>query len=734
MKNTKHIRSMVKRMKEYEQDSKYVFVAAILTGKQIQSFVREFINMDKHEISGEILDIINDIIIYSKDIYEIDKYCDPFDDETYDKMISKFKKFRAEPFGNNSIGLANATYKYDVLSGTLDKTHFLTVEDREVINEETGTKDERPSFEEYMKSIPCSKDRILSVLVNQKKDGTSVTVDYKLYGDKYVADSAISRGKKDYGEGTDVSAILTKETFSAKRVKKLLGFAPKYIGIQYEMLISNDKKFKFEDFIGKKFANNRSAVSGLLRRILFADKKERKELRKFYSLVPVGFDILDKYVEKKSYYDLSWNDIYITMCETFIFGDIDMDYKILHGTKKEILKEFKEIAEKQLKKRGKLNHAIDGLVMTILDKDIRNKMGRSNNINKFQIAYKFPEEGVKTTIQDIIITTGNFGYKELLLKVDPVELNGTIQYKAQLHSLNRFKKMNPHIGDEIILKLSGDVIPYGYKDSSCRQGNGKKIKLPKYCECGAKLEEEKNKLRCPNNLCPHRIRGSFVTFFTELNAKGIGESICGQIYEELGITNITDILKLKKEDFKSLTGFKDKAAKEAMKTIEDVLSRPRTIPAILSALGIDSFRKSTATKLLDIISIDELIELIDNKDRDKLIKIIKSAEGIDENASKIADGLIDKIGLLKDLLSMLTIKETNNVKYDKTIVISGIRNDEELEELANLNGFMIKDSGKKYDLLVIKDSSYMDKSKAQYAQSKNIPIMTRTEFFSKYKK
>ena len=79
-----------------------------------------------------------------------------------------------------------------------------------------------------------------------------------------------------------------------------------------------------------------------------------------------------------------------------------------------------------------MNHAIDGLVMTILDKDIRAKMGRKNNINQFQVAYKFPEEGVKTIIRDLIVTTGNFGYKEFLLQVDPVVLNGTTQFKAQL--------------------------------------------------------------------------------------------------------------------------------------------------------------------------------------------------------------------------------------------------------------------------------------------------------------
>ena len=726
------LKERVRLMKQYESEGSLVFIAAILQSRGIQDFVDEFISINKSDIDDKMLDIINDIIVYSKSVYESDKYCDPFDDLRYDKMISRFKKFRPEPFGNNSVGLANAKYKYDILSGTLDKTHFLTNSDRKKYNKENETKDERDTFEEYIDDIPCSNDRILSVLINQKKDGTSVTVDYKLVGDEYVPDSAISRGKKDYGEGTDVSKILTKDTYPAKHIRKLLGFAPKYIGVQYEMLISNERKMLFEDIIGKKFVNNRSAVSGLLRRILFAPKKQCKELKKLYSLVPVGFDILDKHIEKKSYYDLNWSDIYVTICETFIHGDIDMDYKIIHGTKKEILKEFCEIAEKQLKKRVKLNHAIDGLVMTILDKDIRAKLGRKNNINRFQVAYKFPEEGVKTVIRDLIVTTGNFGYKEFLLRVDPVVLNGTTQFKAQLHSLNRFKKMNPRIGDEIILKLSGDVIPYGYKDASCREGDGKKIKLPKYCDCGSELVEENNKLRCVNSLCPHRISGSLTTFFTELNAKGIGESICKQLYEELNISNPADVLKLTKEDFKSLTGFKDAAAKAAMDTIQDILTRPRTVPAILSALGIDCLRASTATKILNVISIDELIDMVESNKRYELTEIIRTSEGIDKNAEKIVDGLFNKINILKELLSVISIKETKEQNFDKTIVISGIRNDENLIEIANNNGYNVKDSGKKFDLLVIKDESMLDKSKARYAKSNNIPIMTRSEFFKKF--
>ena len=720
-----NILDLIDRMDIDEAEGKYLYILILLRDEDVIKYIKKFLKLDKKEIKDDMLNIISRLIVHAKTIYESDKYCDAYDDNFYDKMLSKFKKFRPEPFGNNGLGagLANAKYKYDVLSGTLDKVHYIHTSQKT---------DDRGSLEEYIKDLPISKHDELSLFVNHKEDGTSVTIDYKYDNGYYIGDSAISRGKKDYGEGTDVSPIIPEYKFSSKYIKDILGYCPKYIGVQYEFLISNEKRILLEDHLKQKFSNNRSAAAGLLRRIIFADKKERKILKKFMSLVPVGFDVLDKYKED-TYYKLQWNELYVNICKTFIYGDIEMEYDIIHGNKKEILAQFEKMSEKTLKQRKKLNHAIDGLVCTVLDKDLQKKLGRKNNINKWQVAYKFPEEGKKTTIRGIEITTGNFGYKEMLLLVDPVILNGTKQFKAQVHSLNKFKKMDLHIGDEIILKLSGDVIPYGYKDSSCRKGDGKKIKFPKYCECGAPLVEEKNKLRCSNKRCPYRIIGSLNTFFVELNAKGIGEKTCKQLYEELGVKKPSDILKLTKKDFESLKGFKEASAQLCMNTINDIINKPRTIPAILSALGIDSFRSSTANKLLEVVSINDIINAIEDGDKDSLTEMIRKSEGIDTNASVIADGLIDKIDELKELLKIMTIKEKDNTKYDKTIVLSGLRNDEQLIEVANKSGYAVKDSGKKFDLLVIKDESMLDKSKAKYAMSKNIPIMTKNEFINKYK-
>jgi DNA ligase (NAD+) len=583
------------------------------------------------------------------------------------------------------------------------------------------------SIEDYLDSLPISKKDIITVLINQKKDGTSLTIDYKYDGNsKYIAKSAICRGRKDYGEGTDASIVVKGISVDASKVKKVFGYLPEYIGIQNEFLVSLEQREKLEKYLNRKFSNLRSASTGLLRRMIFSDEFEILKLRSFMSLVPVGFDILPKY--QKKIRESSWSEKYEAVCKTFIYGDVNMDYDIFSGTKNDILEKMDKISSKQYKNRNSLNHAIDGLVLTVVDDYLQKELGRKSSINQYQIAYKFQEECYKTIVRDIIVTTGNFGYKGILLKVDPVILNGTVQGKAQIHSIDKWNKMSIRVGDEIMLKLSGDVIPFGYKDSNCRRGNGKKLKLPTHCDCGSELVEENNMLRCPNKKCPHRVIGSLITFFKELNSKGIGDKICEQLYHECGVRKVSDIFNLTIDDFKSLKGFKDASAKICVDTIKEIVTRPRTIESILSALGIDSFRSTTARKILNNLDIQSLISLCESGDRRELESELRKVDGIDNNSSIIANGLIEQIDELKAILPQMYIKETNNPNYDKTILISGFRNDDKFESIANANEYNVKDTGKKFDILVIKDDSYLNKTKATLAKSKNIPIMTKDEF------
>ena len=141
------IKKICDLMNEFDRNSDYTLLAVCLRHEDIIKYINKFINMDKKEITSSMLDNIEVIITHAKTIYEMDKYVDPYNDTTYDKMLSRFKKFRPEPFGSNTTGLANSTYKYDKLSGTLDKAHF-------IYNGDKPDNDDRLSMEEFIDSIP----------------------------------------------------------------------------------------------------------------------------------------------------------------------------------------------------------------------------------------------------------------------------------------------------------------------------------------------------------------------------------------------------------------------------------------------------------------------------------------------------------------------------------------------------------------------------------------------------
>lgn len=717
----------INQLKRHSDNGHMAFVLLRLRNREVIEFINDFIETKNKDVKKDTLSTIKEIIIQCKTIYDLDWHEIPYDDVLYDKMLSKYKKFEKEPFGNASIGSANVKYKYDTLAGTLDKVHFIYDSEKEGLN------DDRPSLEEWFKSAGIEKKKI-RILANHKKDGTSVVADmvYDESSKSYKINKCTSRGKKDHGEGADISVVGKGIRFNPKSMKDKFGYIPAELGIQYEMVISHKHKTELEKYMNRKFANNRSAITGLLRRMVFATPKEADVLRQWISLVPVGFEFkgdLKNFME-----EYAWDEIYASVCATFIYGDVTMGYSIIEWkTIDDLLKDAREYADTLIEKRSKLNHEIDGVVLTILNPSIQKELGRKNHINQWQVAYKFPEQVKKTKIVGLIESTGAFGYKEFLAETEPVYLNGTLQNKGQFHSLDRFKSFNARIGDEVYLKLSGDVIPYMYTDETCERGNGEKLKLPKKCKCETELVEEKNKLRCPNVDCDQRIVGRLVTFLSEVNSKGLAEAACEKLYKTLNITKPSQLLQLTEKDFLKLDGFEKGSSKLAYETIQEIRTRPRKLSVIISSLAIDCFRKSTVEKVLAEISIEEIIKLAKESKIDELKGRLQKAHGVDKNSKIIAEGLIKYIYDFEKICSLMTIKKEISIKTSKTILISGFRNDEEFEEVAARNGYAVKDGVKKYDMLVIKNESYLSKPKAKTAKENGKPIMTYNEFIDKYK-
>lgn len=681
----------------------------MMKSKRVIKFIQDFLSDPSPSTID--LDRIKLIIMMSKSVYDLDEHILAIPDELYDTMLSKYKKFRDEPFAiSTMVGLSTTEYKYPSLAGTLDKAHHIY---------NTDVTDDRISVEEWVTKHARHFKNGASILVSFKIDGASIASDIMTDRQPYIAGS-MSRGKLDYGEGGDVSIITNGLVFT--KVENARYFN---MGIQYEFAISDEGKRKFEKLMNRTFANHRSAAVGLMRRMLFADKHHLKEYRKMFSLVPVGFEIPGSD---------DWLSDFTYVVENMGYGDVSLQYQYnTFDSPTEFLIWFDEYANQAISERESLDYAIDGLVITFCDADVQKEIGRSGNINKYQLAYKFPEKRKRTRVLGMQITTGNFGYKELMVDVNTVVLNGTNQSKGQVHSIKKFDNLNLHIGDECFLKLSGDVIPFLEVDETCARGNGPRLKLPTHCDsCGAELIIQKDKFRCINSNCDLNRIGKLVTFVNELNAKGIGFETIKQLYNDLHVSTIPELLELEFKDFIMLDGFADESAANAAQTIEDIKSKPRTHAVVLSSLGIDELRTSTAEKILDQIPFSELMLLIDLEDADELERRLKQCKGVDKKAEGYARELIS-LGsdYINTVFSYMTIKAPKDkVSYDKTILVSGFRNDEYFEIAANLAGYDVKYSGSKSDLVVIANDSYRSKPKAMNAIAHGIPVMTRDEFLT----
>lgn len=688
---------------------KYVCLANnMMKSSKVTDFINDFIS-DPSPLSVD-LDRVKLLIELAKSSYDLDEHVLAIDDTVYDVLLSKYKKFRNEPFASSTMnGLSTNEYKYPSLAGTLDKAHYIY---------ESEVTDDRLSVEEWISKHSRYFKNGLTIMISYKIDGTSIASDIVSDGERPYILSSLSRGKLDYGEGGDVSQITNGLTFIDVEDSRF-----HELGIQYEFAMSTSSKEKFEKLMNRTFANHRSATTALMRRMLFADKDQLKKYRKLFSLVPVGFELPNSE---------HWLTDFMYIIEHMGYGDVDLEYRYdIFYTMHDFMLFFEDYSNFVSNLRDELDYAIDGLVITICDKEIQEEIGRSGNINKYQLAYKFPEKRKKTKVMGLQVTTGNFGYKELMVDVIPVTLNGTKQGKGQVHSLNKFSNFDLSIGDECYLKLSGDVIPYLEIDDTCKKGNGYKLELPTTCDCcEEKLVIQKDKLRCVNQACDYNQIGKLVTFVKEMNSKGIGPETIKQAYYTLGIRTIPELLDLTYSDFMLLDGFQDESSANAAKTLEDLKNKPRKLAVVISGLGIDDLRTSTAEKILDVISYSELLYLIDNGDVFELEQRLRTCKGVDKKAEGYARELIS-IGskYIEKVVSYMNIKTEKTVDYDKAVLISGFRGDDFFEMVANSAGYNVRTSGTKYDILVIADNSGRSSSKAKLAEQLGRPILTKDEFF-----
>ena len=276
-------------------------------------------------------------------------------------------------------------------------------------------------------------------------------------------------------------------------------------------------------------------------------------------------------------------------------------------------------------KRDSLPFEIDGVVLKVNSLPIQEQLGFTAKVPRWAIAYKFPPEEMMTKLLDVIFQVGRTGAITPVAKLNPVYVGGVTVSSATLHNEDEIRRLDLMIGDMVIVRRAGDVIPQisGVVKEK-RDGTQKEIVFPTVCpECGSAIERVEGEAvaRCTGGLvCHAQLRESILHYVSRdaLDLEGFGDRIVEQLVSTHKLNSIADIYTLTQDDLASLVlDAGDETKKTRLlgnvvaKKLIAAIDRSRVIPLnrFIYALGIREVGASTARTLATHFeTLDDLIK------------------------------------------------------------------------------------------------------------------------------
>jgi DNA ligase (NAD+) len=243
-----------------------------------------------------------------------------------------------------------------------------------------------------------------------------------------------------------------------------------------------------------------------------------------------------------------------------------------------------------VEKRPHLPYEIDGMVIKVDSYSQQEQLGFTAKSPRWAIAYKFPAEEVITKLIDIELSVGRTGVVTPTAILEPVKVAGTTVQRASLHNEDLIREKDIKIGDSVIVKKAGDIIPevVGVLVDR-RTGDERDFNMPTHCpECESDLVrlEEEVALRCINPKCPAQIREGLIHFVSRdaMNIDGLGEKVISQLFQEKLIEDVADLYSLTREQLLGLERMGEKSATNLLNAIE--ASKQNSLEKLLFGLGI----------------------------------------------------------------------------------------------------------------------------------------------------
>ncbi len=252
-------------------------------------------------------------------------------------------------------------------------------------------------------------------------------------------------------------------------------------------------------------------------------------------------------------------------------------------------------------KREALWYEIDGIVIKVHDLQLRERLGYTAKTAKYAIAFKFPAEEKYTKLLGIQYQVGRTGAITPVAILEPVEIAGSTVARASLHNPEEIERKAVKIGDTVIIRKAGDIIPEVLGPiEDMRDGLESPIVFPTHCpECNTELNFDEVIVRCLNPQCPGRHRQSLIYFADVLDIDGLGRKTIELLLDQKKISTPADLWRLTQWDLVELPGFKQKKIFNLLEALE--ARKELTLHEIFTGLGIPLVGKENAKLLAEYL-------------------------------------------------------------------------------------------------------------------------------------
>lgn len=399
---------------------------------------------------------------------------------------------------------------------------------------------------------------------------------------------------------------------------------------------------------------------------------------------------------------------------------------------------------KWTEQRNNLSYDIDGIVIKVDDLSQQEELGFTQKSPRWAIAYKFPAEEVLTTLTDIELSIGRTGVVTPTAILEPVKVAGTTVSRASLHNEDLIHEKDIRIGDKVVIKKAGDIIPEVVKSIAEERSDDSEIyHMPTHCpSCEHELVriEGEVALRCINPKCSAQLVEGMIHFVSRqaMNIDGLGDKIIEQLYQNDKIKDVADLYYLTKDDLLPLERMGEKKVNNLLTAIE--ASKAKSLEHLLFGLGV----RHLGTKASRVIA--EKYETID-----RLFEVtIEDLTEIPDVGHKMAQSLVtymenDDIKVLIDKLKQKNVNMTyTGIKQSeieghpdfigKTFVLTGkmteMTRPEATKVIQSLGAKVTGSVTKNTDVVIAGEDAG---SKLEKAEKLNIEVWSEEDWLNKYR-